>query len=58
MVQGQGGSAFQPVGILMYVEDLKEGPNAEIGLKDFFELLIRILTAEIIPENSVSLIQF
>ena len=38
LVQDQGGSEFQPAGIRKYVEDLKEGPNAEIGLKDFFEI--------------------
>jgi hypothetical protein len=37
LVQGQGGTEFQPAGILMYVEDLNRRPNAEIGLKDFFE---------------------
>ena len=35
LVQGQGGSEFQTAGILKYVEDLKQGPNAEIGPKDF-----------------------
>jgi hypothetical protein len=38
LVQGQGGSRFQPAGILKYVEDLKRGPNAEIGLIDIFEI--------------------
>ena len=38
LVQGQGGTKFQPAGILKYVEDLKRGPNAEIGPKDFFEI--------------------
>jgi hypothetical protein len=36
--QGQGGTEFQPAGILKYVEDLKRGPNTEIGEKDFFEI--------------------
>ena len=36
--QDQGGSEFQPAGILWYVEDLKRGSNAEIGPKDFFEI--------------------
>ena len=38
LVQGQGGTKLQPAGILKYVEDLKRGPNAEIGPKDFFEI--------------------
>ena len=38
LVQGQGGAEFQPAGILEYVEDLKRGPNAGIGPKDFFEI--------------------
>jgi hypothetical protein len=38
LVQGQGGAEFQPAGILKYVEDLKRGPNAEIGPKDIFEI--------------------
>ena len=38
LVQGQGGAEFQPADILTYVEDLKQGPNAEIGPKDFFEI--------------------
>ena len=29
---------MQPAGILKYVEDLKRGPNTEIGPKDFFEI--------------------
>ena len=37
-VQSQGGSKFQPAGILTYVEDLKRGPNAGFGLKDIFEM--------------------
>ena len=39
LVQGQGGSEFQPGGILKYVEDLKRGTNAEIGLKTIFEIV-------------------
>ena len=31
LAQGQGGTGFQPAGILKYVEDLKPGPNTEIG---------------------------
>jgi rSAM/selenodomain-associated transferase 2/rSAM/selenodomain-associated transferase 1 len=38
LAQGQGGTEFQPAGILKYVEDLKRGPNTEIGEKDFFEI--------------------
>ena len=38
LAQGQGGTEFQPAGILKYVEDLKRGLNTEIGQKDFFEI--------------------
>jgi len=38
LAQGQGGTEFQPAGILKYVEDLKREPNTEIGQKDFFEI--------------------
>ena len=38
LAQGQGGTEFQPAGILKYVEDLKRGPNTEIGEKDLFEI--------------------
>ena len=38
LAQGQGGTEFQPAGILKYVEDLKRGPNTEIGGKDFFQI--------------------
>ena len=38
LAQGQGGSGIQPAGILKYVEDLKRGANAVIGLKNFFEM--------------------
>ena len=38
LVQGQGGAEVQPAGILKYSEELKRGPNAEIGPKDFFEM--------------------
>jgi len=37
LVQDQGGVEFLPTGNLKYVEDLKRGPNAEIGPKDYFE---------------------
>jgi hypothetical protein len=36
--QDQGGAELQPAGILKYVEDLKRGPNTEVGPKDFFEI--------------------
>jgi len=35
---GQSGAELQPAGILKYVEDLKRGPNTEVGPKDFFEI--------------------
>jgi drug/metabolite transporter (DMT)-like permease len=38
LVQDQGGAEPQPAGILKYVEDLRRGPNAEVGPKDFFEI--------------------
>jgi hypothetical protein len=38
LVQGQGGTEVQPAGILKYSEELKRGPNTEIGPKDFFEI--------------------
>jgi hypothetical protein len=38
LVQGQGGGEVQPAGILKYSEELKRGPNTEIGPKDFFEI--------------------
>jgi hypothetical protein len=38
LVQGQGGGEVQPAGILKYSEELKRGPNTEIGTKDIFEI--------------------
>ena len=38
LVQDQGGAELQPAGILKYSEELKQGSNAEIGPKDFFEM--------------------
>ena len=38
LVQGQGGADVHPAGILKYSEELKRGPNTEIGPKDFFEI--------------------
>jgi hypothetical protein len=35
----QGEAEDQPAGILKYVEDLRGGLNADIGRKDFFEML-------------------
>jgi hypothetical protein len=37
-VQVQGGAEFQPAGILVYVEELKLSPNAEIGPIDSIEI--------------------
>jgi hypothetical protein len=37
-VRDQGDAEDQPAGILKYVEDLRRGPNADIGRKDFFEM--------------------
>jgi hypothetical protein len=36
LVQVQGGTEFQSADILKYFEELKRGPNTEIGTKDFF----------------------
>jgi hypothetical protein len=44
LAQGQGRTEFQPAGILKYVEDLKRGPNTEIGEKDFFEIASNNIT--------------
>jgi hypothetical protein len=41
LIQSQGGSEFQPAGILKYVEDMKRGTNVEIGPKDYFEIASR-----------------
>jgi len=38
LVQNQGGREIKPGGILAYFEDLNRAPNAEFGLKDFFEI--------------------
>jgi hypothetical protein len=54
LVQNQGGAEFQPAGILMYVEDLKRGPNIEFGPKDFFEIASNDLRE--LP-NSIVLVQ-
>ena len=52
LVQDQGGSELQPAGILKYVEDLKRGPNAEIGPKDFFEIASKPLQ-QTVPKNTI-----
>jgi hypothetical protein len=55
LVQAQGGTALQPAGILKYVEDLKRGPNTEIGPKDFFEIAssqAMNTTAALIPDGT------
>jgi len=39
LVQNQGGREVQPGGILEYFEDLNRAPNAECGLKDFFDMV-------------------
>jgi hypothetical protein len=38
LVQYQGASEFQPASLHQYVEDLRDGANAEFGLKDYFEI--------------------
>jgi hypothetical protein len=38
LAQDQGGTEFQPAGILKYVEELKQGANTGIEEKDFFEI--------------------
>jgi hypothetical protein len=38
LAQSQGGIDFQPADILTYFEELKLGPNTEIGIKDIFEM--------------------
>ena len=38
LAQVQGGPELQPAGILKYSEELKQGTNTEIGLKNFFEI--------------------
>ena len=38
LVQNQGGAEFQPADILQYFEELKGGPNADIGQKNLFEV--------------------
>ena len=37
LVQDQGGAKSQPAGILLYFEELRRGPNTDIGPKDHFD---------------------
>jgi hypothetical protein len=37
-VRDQGVAGKQPADILKHVEDLRGGPNADSGQKDFFEI--------------------
>jgi len=37
-VQDRGGAELQTAGILLNFEDLKRGPNKDIGAKDIFEM--------------------
>ena len=58
LVQDQGGAEFQPADILKYFEELKLGPNAEVGTKDIFEIasnLIRSTDRILLPEHRFSL---
>jgi len=43
LAQDQGGTEFQPAGILKYFEELKRGANTEIVSKDFFEMASNII---------------
>jgi hypothetical protein len=47
LVQDRGGAEFQTGGILLYVEDLKRGPNKEVGPKDIFEMGFRDFSARV-----------
>ena len=38
LVQDRGGAEFKTGGILLYVEDFKQGTNKEVGPKDIFEM--------------------
>jgi uncharacterized protein YeaO (DUF488 family) len=42
LVQGQGGFEFSAAGILVYFEDWKRGPDAEMGSKDNLETAPRL----------------
>jgi len=39
LVQNRGGTEFKTAGNLLVVEDLKRGPNKDIGPKDIFGLV-------------------
>jgi hypothetical protein len=45
LVQDVGGFGFQTAGIRRYVEDLKPGPNTQLGPKDFFVMASKNKTA-------------
>ena len=47
LAQVQGGAEFQPEDILKYFEELKRGPNTEIGTKDFFEMASKLIERSI-----------
>ena len=42
LAQDQGGAKSQPAGLLLYFEELRRGPNADIGAKDIFERVFLI----------------
>ena len=46
LVQDQGWVEVQPAGILKYSEELKRGPNTEIGPKDIFEMASNLYVAK------------
>jgi hypothetical protein len=51
LAQGQGGTEFQPAGILKYFEDLKRGLNTEIGQKDFFEIAYSLIQGQTLSDE-------
>jgi hypothetical protein len=55
LVQGQGGADVQPAGILKYSEELKRGPNTEIGPKDFFEIAYSELATVVVAKSNIYL---
>jgi hypothetical protein len=36
------GCGSQPADILVYFEELKRGPNADVGFKNFFEMVSKV----------------
>jgi hypothetical protein len=46
LVQDRGGAEFQTAGILLYVEDLKQGTNKDIGPKDIFEMASSLIASK------------